>query len=115
MALYVYIFTIRIIDLTLCNLLPYAQWANLCKAYLTEAKWYHSGHKPTLEDYLKNAVVSIGAPIMLFGAYFLTTEKITVEALDYIDKLPSIMWCPSMILRLTNDLGTSSVRCTCLL
>nr|AIO10970.1 limonene synthase [Eleutherococcus trifoliatus] len=92
------------------NIIPYLskQWAKLCKAYFTEAKWFHQGYKPTLDEYLDNAVVSIAAPIMLFCSYFLTTDKITVDALNYIDKLPSIMWCPSMLLRLTNDLGTSS-------
>ncbi|KAL8131253.1 hypothetical protein AgCh_007252 [Apium graveolens] len=92
------------------NIIPYLrkQWANLCKAVLREAKWYHSGYKPTTEEYLENAPVSIGAPIALFCAYFLTAEKITVEALDYIDNLPSLMWCPSVVVRLTNDLGTSS-------
>ena len=85
----------------------------MCKAFLKEAKWYYSGYKPTLDqEYMENGAVSSAAPIVLFCAYFLTADKITVEALDYIDKLPSIMWCSSMILRrLTNDLGTSSV-CT---
>ncbi|EEF46636.1 (R)-limonene synthase, putative [Ricinus communis] len=92
------------------NIIPYLSktWANLCKAYLVEAKWYHKGYKPTLEKYLDNAVVSIAAPLMLFSSYFLTADKITVEALDYINKLPSLMRCSSLVLRLTNDLGTSS-------
>ncbi|KAL8131259.1 hypothetical protein AgCh_007254 [Apium graveolens] len=92
------------------NILPYLrkQWAYLCKAYLKEAKWFHSEYKPTLEEYLENAAVSIGAQILLFCAYFLTADKINVEALDYIDKFPSIMWSSCMIVRLTNDLGTSS-------
>ncbi|WOG82951.1 hypothetical protein DCAR_0102123 [Daucus carota subsp. sativus] len=92
------------------NIIPYLskQWTYMCKAFLKEAKWYYSGYKPTLEEYMENGAVSSAAPIVLFCAYFLTADKITVEALDYIDKLPSIMWCSSMILRLTNDLGTSS-------
>nr|AUG98171.1 terpene synthase [Trachyspermum ammi] len=92
------------------NIIPYLtkQWANLCKAYLREATWYHSGYKPTMEEYMENASVSIGGLLMLFSAYFLTSEKITVEALDFIDKVPSVMWCPSILVRLTNDLGTSS-------
>ncbi|THG13779.1 hypothetical protein TEA_028242 [Camellia sinensis var. sinensis] len=85
-----------------------AEWADVLKACLKEAKWYHSGYKPTLGEYLDNAVVSIGAPLALFTSYFLTTENINEEALHYIDKLPSIMRCSSMLVRLTNDLGTSS-------
>ncbi|KAL1815788.1 hypothetical protein ACET3Z_018362 [Daucus carota] len=92
------------------NIIPYLrkQWANLCKAYLREATWYHSGYKPTMEEYMENASVSIGGLLMLFCAYFLTANRITVEALDFIDRVPSIMWCPSVLIRLTNDLGTSS-------
>lgn len=92
------------------NIIPYLrkQWAKLLKAFLKEAKWYHSGYKPTLEKYLENGAVSVAAPLVLFCAYFLTAEKITVDALDYIDKFPSIMRCPSLVLRLTNDLGTYS-------
>ena len=63
-----------------------------------------------MKEYLDNAVISIAAPLMLFCGYFLTTDNITVEALDYIDKLPSIKRCSCMLIRLTNDLGTSSVR-----
>lgn len=62
-----------------------------------------------MEEYMENASVSIGGLLMLFCAYFLTSEKITVEALDFIDKVPSITWCPSILVWLTNDLGTSSV------
>ncbi|KAK9285511.1 hypothetical protein L1049_024705 [Liquidambar formosana] len=92
------------------NIIPYLSkaWADLCKAYLKEARWYHAGCKPTLEEYLENALVSVAGPAILLSFYFLTTDEITKEALDYIGKLPSIMRCSSMVLRLANDLGTSS-------
>ncbi|CAK9161376.1 unnamed protein product [Ilex paraguariensis] len=92
------------------NIIPYLSkaWADICKAFLKEAKWYHGGYKPTLEEYLENAVVSISVPLILLCCCLLTTNKITQEALDYIDKLPSIMRYSSMIVRLTDDLGTSS-------
>ncbi|KAK6919439.1 Terpene synthase, N-terminal domain [Dillenia turbinata] len=92
------------------NIIPYLSkmWANQCKAYCQEARWFHSGYKPTLKEYIDIAVVSISAPILLFCAYFLTTENISKEALDYICDLPSIIRCSAMLFRLTNDLGTSS-------
>ena len=70
---------------------------------------FHEGYKPTLEEYFNTSVISVGGLINLFCSYFLTTDKITVEALNYIDQFPSIMKCPSMIARLVNDLATSSV------
>ncbi|KAE8689902.1 hypothetical protein F3Y22_tig00110931pilonHSYRG00264 [Hibiscus syriacus] len=38
------------------------EWADLCKAYLLEAKWFHSGYKPTFKEYIDNAWASIAAP-----------------------------------------------------
>ncbi|KAK2988038.1 hypothetical protein RJ640_011301 [Escallonia rubra] len=92
------------------NIVPYLakRWADQCKAYFKEAGWFHGGYKPTLDEYLDHAVVSIGAHLMLFCGYFLTTNDITEEALDCIDKLPSIMRSSCLLTRLANDLGTSS-------
>nr|WHL34558.1 terpene synthase 2 [Aquilegia viridiflora] len=83
-------------------------WVDLCKAYFLEAKWFYEGYTPTLEEYLDNAVMSIAAPLMLENCYFLTTEKITKEALDCIESMPSLIYNSAMLLRLADDLGTSS-------
>ncbi|PIA33957.1 hypothetical protein AQUCO_03900078v1 [Aquilegia coerulea] len=70
--------------------------------------WLHAGYTPTLKEYLENAVVSIGGPFVLVSAYLLTAGKITKEALDYIESMPSLIYNSSMLTRLANDLGTSS-------
>ncbi|TXG47887.1 hypothetical protein EZV62_027181 [Acer yangbiense] len=86
-------------------------WANLCKAYLLEAKWYYSGYIPTLEEYIENAWVSISAPVMLVHAYFsITNNSITKEDLEYLEEYPNIIRCSSMVFRLADDLGTSSMK-----
>lgn len=82
---------------------------DLCKSYLVEAKWYNEGHTPKLQDYMENALVSIAAPLMLIFSYFLTSEKITNEALEYIEGLPSLIRNAGVLIRLINDLATSSV------
>ncbi|KAM4076901.1 hypothetical protein ACJW30_12G099500 [Castanea mollissima] len=83
-------------------------WADLCKAYLLEAKWYYSGYTPRLEEYLENACFSIAAPTILLHAYFSYTNPITKEALDCLEEYPNIVRLSSMILRLADDLGTST-------
>ncbi|KAJ7949840.1 Terpene_synth domain-containing protein [Quillaja saponaria] len=83
-------------------------WADLCKAFLVEAKWYHSGYTPTLQEYSDNAWVSISAPAILVYAYFLVSNSITNEALDCLKDNPDIIRLSAMILRLADDLGTSS-------
>ncbi|KAG5555549.1 hypothetical protein RHGRI_006256 [Rhododendron griersonianum] len=47
------------------HIIPYLQkmWADLCKCYLLEAKWYYSGYTPTFEEYMNNAWISISAPV----------------------------------------------------
>ncbi|KAK9275957.1 hypothetical protein L1049_023232 [Liquidambar formosana] len=86
------------------------QWAELCKAYFTEAKWYHSGYVPTLEEYFDTAWLSIAAPLMLLNVYFTMKKPITKEALEcLLDRSDTTeIRCAAMILRLADDLGTSS-------
>ena len=87
------------------------QWTDLCKAYLQEAKWYHSGYVPTLQEYLDNAWISISAPVILVHAYFFVSNPITNEGLECLDRYHNIIRCSAMILRLADDLGTSTVSC----
>ncbi|KAF5450880.1 hypothetical protein F2P56_031196 [Juglans regia] len=84
-------------------------WVDLCKAYLLEAKWYYNGYKPSFQEYIENAWVSISAPAILVHAYFAVTNRITKESCDFLDQeYPNIIRWSSMILRLMDDLGTST-------
>ncbi|XP_077250029.1 alpha-terpineol synthase, chloroplastic-like [Tasmannia lanceolata] len=83
-------------------------WADLCKAYLVEAKWYCNGYTPTLDEYLSNAWISISGPVVLAHAYLSAKTKITNDALDCIDKYSNLLRWSSMILRLWDDWGTST-------
>ncbi|KAI5658395.1 hypothetical protein M9H77_27188 [Catharanthus roseus] len=77
----------------------------------SKAKWYFSGYTPTLEEYLNNAWISIGALVILVNAYFLVRNSIKKEALECLfldNKYHNIIRCSSMILCLAVDLGTSS-------
>ncbi|XP_062076059.1 (+)-alpha-pinene synthase, chloroplastic-like [Humulus lupulus] len=85
-------------------------WAELCRCYLHEAKWFYSGYKPTLKEYIDNAWLSIGGPVIFVHAFFSFTNPITKEALQFLEDgyYPSIIRQGSTILRLADDLGTSS-------
>ncbi|EYU43517.1 hypothetical protein MIMGU_mgv1a020175mg, partial [Erythranthe guttata] len=82
-------------------------WADLCMAYLLEAKWYSKGYTPTLEEYINNAWISISAPVILSHAFFLVTNPINKEAVRSLYEYHNIVRFSAMILRLANDLGTS--------
>ncbi|KAJ0081040.1 hypothetical protein Patl1_10185 [Pistacia atlantica] len=92
--------------------LDFDMWADICKSYLLEAKWYHSGYIPTLAEYIENAWVSISGPVILVHAYFFITNPITKEALECLEEYNNIIRWSSMIFRLADDLETSSVSNT---
>ncbi|XP_077238528.1 alpha-terpineol synthase, chloroplastic-like isoform X2 [Tasmannia lanceolata] len=85
-------------------------WGDLCKAYLVEAKWYNNRYTPTLDEYLSNAAVSIGGSVMQGHAYFSLKPKITKEALDYIENNQKVVRWLGMLVRLWDDLGTSTAE-----
>ncbi|MBA0799679.1 hypothetical protein Gohar_010181, partial [Gossypium harknessii] len=81
-------------------------WAELCKSYLVEAKWYYSGYIPTFKEYIDNAWISISGPVILSHVFFSSniTKK---ECLEYWKDDSDLIYGSSMILRLADDLGTS--------
>ncbi|XP_052624612.1 R-linalool synthase QH1, chloroplastic isoform X2 [Lactuca sativa] len=79
-------------------------WADYCDANTVEAEWFNSGYIPTLEEYLKNSCITISLPVILSNIYFFTSSDITGEAMQ------NVVHCSSMILRLADDLGTSSAE-----
>ncbi|XP_042490310.1 alpha-terpineol synthase, chloroplastic-like [Macadamia integrifolia] len=85
-------------------------WIDLCKSYLVEAKWYYNGHKTTLQEYLNNAVISIGCNVILIHCFFALRQTIREEALDCVSQNLNISCCSLMIVRLANDLGTSKAE-----
>ncbi|KAI3687948.1 hypothetical protein L1987_81653 [Smallanthus sonchifolius] len=90
--------------------LPYLKkaWADLCKSYLAEARWYNSGYTPTLEEYLENASVSISSPLVLMHIKFSTSISSTEEILQWFEESKYIVRHAALIFRLADDLGTSS-------
>ncbi|XP_057787994.1 cineole synthase 1, chloroplastic-like isoform X2 [Salvia miltiorrhiza] len=91
------------------NSIPFLrkEWVDLIEAYLIEAKWYYKGHKPSLEEYLNNAWISIGGIPILSHLFFRLTDSIEEEAVESMHTYHDIVRASCTILRLANDLGTS--------
>nr|AII32470.1 terpene synthase [Populus trichocarpa] len=85
-------------------------WADLCKAFLQEAKWSYNNITPSFEEYLENAWRSVSGTVILIHAYFLMGENISKQALDYLVNYDELLRWPSIIFRLSNDLATSSAE-----
>nr|QWQ79612.1 TPS54 [Juglans sigillata] len=84
------------------------EWAGLCRCFLLEAKWYYKRYTPSLLEYFENAWISVTGPDILVHSYFLVANPITKEALDLLEEYPDIIRWIALIVRLTDDLGTST-------
>ncbi|RWR98144.1 E-beta-ocimene/myrcene synthase [Cinnamomum micranthum f. kanehirae] len=65
----------------------------LCKAMLVESKWYYSGSKPSLEEYLNNGWVSSSGPVILVHAFLLSKQPMATQVLDGLDRNPGSQFC----------------------
>ncbi|XP_042487129.1 alpha-terpineol synthase, chloroplastic-like [Macadamia integrifolia] len=82
-------------------------WVVQLKAYLLEAKWYHNNHKTTFEEYLNNAMTTVGNNLLFTHAFFSLGQTLREDMLDCASQYPSLFHWTSMIVRLANDFGTS--------
>uniref|UniRef100_A0A7N0VMY4 Uncharacterized protein n=1 Tax=Kalanchoe fedtschenkoi TaxID=63787 RepID=A0A7N0VMY4_KALFE len=83
-------------------------WAKLMRSYLKEARWYHSGHRPSLLEYMSNARISITTPLMTMHSHIFDPKPATQTELEYLENDPNILKWASIIFRFCDDLGTSS-------
>ncbi|KAM7468981.1 hypothetical protein LguiA_007164 [Lonicera macranthoides] len=75
----------------------------LAKAYLEEAKWYNEGYVPTMEEYMKISLVSIGYKMAATTSFVGMGKSVTKQAFDWVSSNPLIVKASSLIARLTND------------
>ncbi|GAB2240256.1 hypothetical protein Droror1_Dr00020774 [Drosera rotundifolia] len=82
-------------------------WANLCNAFLVEARWFDTGYVPSTDNYLKNGIISTGVHVVLAHLFFLMGEDGCDNKMDVSNGFPSIMDNIATILRLWDDLGSA--------
>nr|AYV65218.1 (E)-nerolidol synthase [Ageratina adenophora] len=82
-------------------------WANLCEAFLVEARWFALGYMPKANDYLKNGMVSSGAHVVIVHMFFLLGGATSKETASIINDNNDIAACLAKILRLWDDLGSA--------
>ncbi|KAL2529707.1 germacrene-D synthase-like [Forsythia ovata] len=76
----------------------------LVRAYFKEAKWTYDGYVPTIEKYMKVALVS-GAYMMLSTSSLVGMgELATKEAFEWISSEPLLVRASSIICRLMDDM-----------
>uniref|UniRef100_Q9FUW5 (+)-4R-limonene synthase n=1 Tax=Schizonepeta tenuifolia TaxID=2849020 RepID=Q9FUW5_9LAMI len=82
-------------------------WVDQAENYLMESKWFYSGHKPSLDEYLENSWISVSGPCVLTHEFFGVTDSLAKDTLDSLYEYHDIVRWSSYLLRLADDLGTS--------
>ncbi|XP_030459491.2 probable terpene synthase 12 [Syzygium oleosum] len=91
-------------------------WSDLCKAFMQEAKWKHNKVTPAFKEYMNNGWISVSGLVILIHAFFLLSPHVRKEELESFESYShDLLKSPSVIFRLCNDLGTSSVSILLLL
>ncbi|CAK9163551.1 unnamed protein product [Ilex paraguariensis] len=94
------------------SVLPHLRkaWENFCKALLVEAKWYNQGYTPSLQEYLDNGWISSGGSVLSIHVLFGVAHEITDKVLNFLKNGEDLVYHISIIIRLTNDQGTSAAE-----
>lgn len=75
-----------------------------------EAKWYHEGYVPSMEEYMKVSIVStcyyLFAPISFLGMGVAASE----EAFKWVESDPMMLKASGIIGRLMNDITSHKVH-----
>ncbi|KAM0897265.1 hypothetical protein ACQ4PT_022640 [Festuca glaucescens] len=83
-------------------------WATLFDAFLVESKWLSANQVPSLDDYLSNGVITTGAPLALLHLFFMAGHDPSTAGPGNLmaGHIPTIISCPSKILRLWDDMSS---------
>ncbi|KAH7861328.1 hypothetical protein Vadar_024621 [Vaccinium darrowii] len=95
---------------------------NLVRGYLAEAKWYHEGYVPSVEEYMAVGELTSGVQALSTSSFVGMGDLVTKEAFDWVFSNPLIVQASSAIGRLMDDVaghefeqerghGASAVEC----
>ncbi|XP_052178613.1 (-)-germacrene D synthase-like [Diospyros lotus] len=76
----------------------------LVKAYFEEAKWFHQGYTPSMEEYIQVALVTGAYEMLSTNSFVGMGDFATQEAFDWVSSRPLIVRASSMICRLMDDM-----------
>ena len=86
------------------------QMKNQVRAFFAEAKWFHERKIPTMEEYMRIALLSSGYSLLTTSCFIGMGEVVTKEALDWAMSDPKIVTASNLLARLMNDLTSYKVR-----
>ncbi|GMQ10075.1 hypothetical protein CsSME_00053220 [Camellia sinensis var. sinensis] len=77
---------------------------NLVRAYFEEAKWFHQGYVPSIEEYMRVALVTCGYTMLATTSFVGMGEVVSKEAFDWVSGDPLIVQASSVVNELMDDM-----------
>ncbi|CAA0816255.1 Alpha-humulene/(-)-(E)-beta-caryophyllene synthase [Striga hermonthica] len=76
----------------------------LVRSYMEEAKWFYNKYTPTMEEYMKVALISSGYMMLSTTSLVGIGDLVTREDIDWVSNEPVIVQASSTIARLMDDI-----------
>ncbi|KAL7168653.1 hypothetical protein ACSBR2_038986 [Camellia fascicularis] len=77
---------------------------NLVRGYFEEAKWFHKGYVPSIEEYMRVALVTSCCTMLTTTSLVGMGEVVSKEAFDWVSSDPLIVQASSVVCRLMDDI-----------
>lgn len=81
----------------------------LVGGYHDESKWFHNNYIPTMEEYMRVALVSSGYPMLTTASFLGMGDMVTKETFDWVSSGPKITRAAAIIARLMDDVKSHKV------
>ncbi|ONI13049.1 hypothetical protein PRUPE_4G200000 [Prunus persica] len=82
-------------------------WKTNAKAYFDEAKWFHEGYIPSMEEYMRVATASAGNTTLTTISLLGMGDIVTKESFEWSLNDPKILRASNTIIRLMDDIVSS--------
>ncbi|XP_059444040.1 (-)-germacrene D synthase-like isoform X2 [Corylus avellana] len=77
---------------------------NQVRAYFHEAKWFHKKHIPTMDEYMRIALVTTGYNMLATTSLVGMGDVVTKEAFEWLFKNPKLVRASEVVCRLMDDI-----------
>lgn len=85
------------------------QYKDLSKNYYIEQQWAHSGYVPTLEEYMRVALITAAYQMLTLVSYVGMGDVATREAFEWVKNMPKLVQAASIVGRFTDDIQSNQV------
>ncbi|ONI13040.1 hypothetical protein PRUPE_4G199300 [Prunus persica] len=82
-------------------------WKTITKAYFDEAKWFHEGCIPSMEEYMRVAATSAASFALSATSLVGMGDIVTKESFEWLFNDPKILKASNIIVRLMDDIVSS--------